>query len=355
MTETMGTLPKAPHLYSSQSQRSMVAWVCAAIAPSLLWGVFAYGLRGAAVLLTAVGSALIAEGAVNALLKRFTLRDGTAFLTGLIVGASMPAGVPLIIPALASCFAILVVKWSFGGLGSNWMNPAMAGATFAYIGWPRGFDSWYLPRTVSGIEGVTGSTPIMLMREQAFQGAFRPDAYAVTGFDTTLTASLNELLFRPLGASLPGGYIDLLVGNRPGAIGELSIALILLGTIMLIAKRIIRWEISASVLLSFSALTMAFGGIPNSGSPFSGDALFALCSGSIVFVAFFCATDPVSSPTSFTGRALYGAGIGTLAFLFRFLGEKGDGAAFAVIIMDCFVPLIDSLRLREKAPEEKAA
>jgi Na+-translocating ferredoxin:NAD+ oxidoreductase subunit D len=351
MGKTAFDTAKSPHLYSGQSQRIMVAWVCAAMAPAVFWGIMAFGWRALVVLGISIGSALLAEGAIDIALKKLTLNDGTAFLTGLIIGLSMPAGVPLAIPALAACFAVLVVKWSFGGLGSNWMNPAMAGTAFAYIGWSSSFTSWFLPRTVGSIDGLTGSTPIMLMRARAFSGAFKPDAYAVTGFDTAVTSSLNEMVFRPLGASLPGGYIDLLVGNHPGAIGELSAILLLLGTVVLISKRVIRWEIPASVIFAFASLTWIFAGLPSTGALFSGDVLFGLCTGAVIFIAFFCATDPVSSPMTFTGRLIYGMGIGIVIFLFRFLGTKGDGAAFAVIIMNCLVPVIDSIafyRLRLK-------
>ena len=178
-----------------------------------------------------------------------------------------------------------------------------------------------------------------------FAGSFRPDAYAVTGFDTAVTNWLNEAIFRPLGASLPGGYVDLFVGNHPGAIGELSVLLLLVGTIALISKKVIRWEIPASVILAFSSLTWIFGGLPSSGALFSGDALFGLCTGAVVFVAFFCATDPVSSPMSFASRLIYGLGTGCLLFLFRFLGTRGDGAAFAVILMNCLAPAINGIRL----------
>lgn len=339
---------KAPHLYASQSQRIMVAWVCAALAPSALWGFMAFGWKAILVVAVSVGAALLSEGAINLAAKRFTLTDGTAFLTGFIIGLAMPASVPVAIPALASCFAVVVVKWSFGGLGSNWMNPAMAGTAFAYVGWPKSFMSWPLPRAVSGIDGLTSSTPVMIMRDQGFVGPFKPDAYAVTGFDTAVTNWMNETIFRPLGASLPGGYVDLFVGNHPGAIGELSILLLLAGTVALIAKRVIRWEIPASVILSFSSLSWVFGGLASSGQFFSGDALFGLCTGAIVFVAFFCATDPVSSPMSFVSRVLYGIGTGSLIFFFRFFGQRGDGAAFAVIFMNCLVPAIDYIRFNDK-------
>jgi Na+-translocating ferredoxin:NAD+ oxidoreductase subunit D len=348
MDSTVHDALKAPHLYASQSQRIMVAWVCAALAPSALWGFMAFGWKAVLVVAVSIAAALLCEGAIDLALRRFTLSDGTAFLTGFIIGLSMPAGVSIAVPALASCFAVVVVKWSFGGLGSNWMNPAMAGTAFAYLGWPKSFSSWMLPRSLSGVEGLTGSTPIMIMRDQAFSGSFRPDAYAVTGFDTAVTNWLNESVFRPLGASLPGGYVDLFVGNHPGAIGELSVLLLLAGTIALISKRVIRWEIPASVILAFSSLTWIFGALPSSGLLFSGDALFGLCTGAVVFVAFFCSTDPVSSPMSFVSRVIYGLGIGSLIFLFRFLGGRGDGAAFAVIFMNCLVPAIDYIRFSGK-------
>ncbi len=333
----------APHIYAAQSQRVMISWIIAALLPSALWGIFSFGLPALLVLTVSIGCAVIGELLVSLLTKKISIGDGTSILTGLIIGLSLPSSAPLFIPAFASLFAILVVKWSFGGLGSNWMNPAMAGTAFAYLGWSRFLSSWPLPKTVSGIDGLSGSTPLLAALNHPEIGGFHPDAYAVTGFDTSLTTSLNEYIFHPLGAALPGGYIDLFVGNHPGAIGEVSTFLLLLCTVFLISRRIIRWEIPSSILASFALLTWSFGGLSSSGLLFRGDILFALCSGSVVFIAFFSSTDPVTSPMSSLGRCLYGLGIGCLIFLFRSFGSRAEGAAFSVIIMNTLVPLIDSL------------
>jgi electron transport complex protein RnfD len=355
MKQAIVPIHHAPHIYSQQSQRVMVFWVFAALVPSALWGILVFGPRALLVVLLSMASAAASEGIVNYFQKKLTLDDGSALLTGFVIGLAMPPNAPLAIPVLSAAFAILVVKWSFGGLGSNWMNPAMAGAAFAYVGWPGSLSSWSLPSTVTGVESVTGATPISLFKNQALEAVIHPEAYAITGFDTSLTNSLNEILFHPLGASLPGGYIDLIVGNHPGAIGEVSTILLLLGTVFLLSKKIIRWEIPAAVIASFSLLTWAFGGIQADGSLFQGDILFSLCSGAVIFVAFFSATDPVTSPMSLPGRAIYGCAIGLCFFLFRASGGGGGGAAFAVIIANCFVPLIDSMRPAVSKAKEAAS
>ena len=137
--------------------------------------------------------------------------------------------------------------------------------------------------------------------------------------------------------------MDLLIGNKPGSIGELSGLLLLAASVILLGRRMIRWEIPASIFFSFGILVRVFGGIPFGNGFFSGDLLFELFSGSFIIVTFFMATDPVTSPSTMAGRFIYGVGIGILTFIIRSFGSSAEGAAFAVIIMNCFVPCIAKL------------
>jgi electron transport complex protein RnfD len=164
-----------------------------------------------------------------------------------------------------------------------------------------------------------------------------------TGVDASVTDALNRSIFSHFGADLPGGYIDLLVGNKGGALGELSALFILAASIFLISRKMIRWEIPASIVGSFALLSWIFGGIPLGNGFFAGDVLFSVLSGSFLLVAFFMAPDPVTSPSSRKSMLVYGIGIGLLTYVLRAYGASAEGTAFAVILMNCGVPALAKL------------
>lgn len=340
----------SPYAFHKQTTASFMWGTAALLAPAVAWSVFCFGRAAVFPLLCSIGAALAGEAAVAGLSGKFTLRDGSAFLTGLLVGMAMPPGVPLYVPAASAFFAVVIVKGAFGGLGSNWMNPALGGVAFAILDWPRAMGAWMLPRQLSVPDSLSGATPLGLLRERLGSAPGGSDTFALlsssglraTDFDRSVTEALNGGLFSRLGADLPSGYIDLLVGNRGGAIGEISAILILAASIVLISRRMLRWEIPASILGSFAFLEWVFGGLALGNGFFAGDALFSLLTGSILLVAFFMATDPVTSPSSTAAMIVYGVGVGLLTFLLRFYGSNPEGSAFAVIIMNCFVPFLES-------------
>jgi Predicted NADH:ubiquinone oxidoreductase, subunit RnfD len=360
---------EAPFAFAPRTNASLMWGTVAALLPALAWGLYCFGPVAGLPILASIAGAIAGEALASGLRRRFTLWDGSAFLTGLLVGMAMPPGISPFIPAITSFFAVSVIKGAFGGLGSNWMNPALAGIAFALINWPKEMNAWSPTVNASGIAGLSGATPLGFARAHAAQaaaGSSPMDALASGGarfsaFDGTVTDSLNNAIFSRLGADLPGGYIDLLVGNKPGAIGEISAILILLGSVILLSRRMIRWEIPASIVVSFSLFTWAFGGLSAGNGLFTGDVLFASLSGSFLLVAFFMATDPVTSPSSRWGMLGYGLGIGALTFLMRGFGASTEGSAFAVIIMDCAVPALEGMgldartRRAAKARSSKAA
>jgi len=259
-----------------------------------------------------------------------------------------------------------VVKHAAGGLGANWMNPAMAGRVFVLLSFPAAMRAWMTPAAIGAgggpsFDALTGATPLGAVKTTLATvgaNAVSPDAaasalrslggpatllaarhYPVTAFDAQLSAWLGGLF----GVNVRPGYFDLFFGNAAGSIGEISIFLLLAGAAVLFARKIISWEIPVSLLGAFALLIWAFGGLPFHTGLFSGDVLFHLFSGGIVFCAFFIATDYVSGPLTRPGKIIFGAGVGLVAFLIRAAGVLPEGASVAVIFMNMFVPLIDRL------------
>jgi len=347
-TDAVAAAAPAPFIHVGFTTATLTRDCVLVLLPSLVWGFYCFGIRAALVVLASISSALIGELILDWVARRFSLFDGSAFLTGLLLGLAMPPGVPFYVPCISALFAVIVVKGCFGGIGSNWMNPALGGLVFSLISWPRAMSTWLLPRHLAGVAGISGATPLGFVRDHAAAGSSGTVLEILTGSginfsetDKNITLFLNETFFAPIGAELPFGYLDLLLGNRSGSIGELSGLLLLIGSVILIARRSIRWEIPLSILISFGLLTRIFGGLPFGEGLFSGDLLFSLFSGSFLLVSFFMATDPVTSPRTKTGRYVYGTGVGILTFLLRTFGSQPEGTAFALLMMNCFTPWID--------------
>jgi Na+-translocating ferredoxin:NAD+ oxidoreductase RnfD subunit len=208
-----------------------------------------------------------------------------------------------------------------------------------------------LPRQLAAIGHVSGATPLGLVRDRLGSAPAGSDPLSilatagirVTEFDHIVTDALNNGLFSRIGAALPSGYVDLLVGNRSGAIGEISGILLLAASIVLISRGVVRWKIPASIVGGYSLLVWTFGGLPLGNGFFAGDVLFSLLTGSFLLVAFFMAPDPVTSPSSTVAMIVYGLGIGSIIFALRLFGSGSDGSAFAVLVMNCFVPLLERI------------
>jgi electron transport complex protein RnfD len=335
----------SPHLHAGTSTTGIMLSVAAALLPAGIWGVYVFGMPALAVLLASVAASLVAEAIIGGLLGRFTLTDGSALVTGLLVGYNMPPAVPLYIPAIASVFAIAVVKWTFGGLGRNWMNPALAGRVFVMFSWTGPMTTWLVPRTAAA-DAVTGPSPLGFLKSGLldFQGQaagplqFLADrGYSFSRLDAAVTGWLNQAL----GLSLPQGYLDLFLGNIPGCIGEVSALLLLAGVAALLARKIITWEVPAAYLGSFGLLVWVFGGTRLGTGLLTGDVIFHLLAGGLMLGALYMATDMVTSPLTRRGMVIFGAGAGFFTFLIRFYGGLPEGVSLAIILMNMFVPLID--------------
>ncbi|HIS51619.1 MAG TPA: RnfABCDGE type electron transport complex subunit D [Candidatus Onthomonas avicola] len=287
----------SPHVRSRLTTGQVMYDVILALMPATFFGVYHFGLHAFLVLAVSVLSAVITEFVFDYLTHRpNTLRDGSAIVTGLLLGLCLSPTVPLYIPYLGSLFAVLVAKCLFGGLGHNFMNPALAGRCFLLISFGSAMTSF-------SVDGVSSATPLAVLRD--------------------------------------GGTVDILemfLGFTNGTIG-VSIAALLIGGIYLLITGGITFHIPLAYLLSFCAAMAYLGGQGL-------DPLFLLahlCGGGVIMGAFFMATDPVTSPITGRGQVIYGVVVGLLSAIFRVYGSAADSVSYAIILGNLVVPLIDRI------------
>lgn len=344
-------ITSSPQYHESSTTTSIMWAVTVCLIPAAGWGVYVFGWYSLFVLGVSVLSAVLVEFLAARWLGRgFTIADGSAVLSGLLIGMNMPPEIPWYIPVVASIFAIGVVKWSFGGLGNNWMNPALAGRVFVFFSWTGPMTTWKMPHTLGVVDATSAATPLGAVKAGLAEGAggatgpvdyLRSLGYPGTAVDSTASSWLNEVLLNPLGIDLPGGYLDAFIGNIPGSIGEVSALLLLLGSVFLVAREIVRWEIPAAYFTVFAVLVWMFGGVQYGAGLFAGDVLFHIFTGGFMLGLFYMSSDMASSPMTSLGLFIYGAGAGFLTFLIRIYGSFPEGVSLAILLMNVFVPLID--------------
>ncbi len=304
MTDHKFVVSSSPHVRTKESTPRLMLYVLQALFLIALASIILFGARALAVIVVSVVAALMAEALwQKALGKPIPVHDGSAAITGLLIAFNMPPLVPLWIPVMGSVFAIIVVKQFFGGLGHNFMNPALAGRAFLVSAWPVAMTSgWQIP-----FDGVTSATPLEILGGSA--------------------------------GSLPEGW-QMLVGWRAGCLGETSALVILLGGFYLIYKQVIDWKIPASFIGTVAAFAWVFGG---SDGWFTGDVWTHVLSGGLLIGAFFMATDYVTSPVTKQGRLIMGFGCGLLTALIRLWGGYPEGVSYSILLMNVATPLIDSM------------
>jgi electron transport complex protein RnfD len=297
----------------------------------------------------AVALACIAGAALSEFLILFRsgragmLKDGSAVATALILALFLPNRIPPAYAFLGAVFAIAVVKHSFGGLGSNWLNPAAGGWLFIRFAWPGAFSkalensplAMLAENPASGFSNAQGPSFGLLNPDTGLPRA--------GGIGSAVSTFLNETVFSLTGAELPGGYIDLFSAGPPGIIADRGIAALLAGTIIITAARANRAWVPAVWLGVYCFMVRLAGALPYGGGWMSGDMLFGLFSGGTLGAAFLLASDPATSAKSGAG-VLCTSGIGGfLAWLFRYGGAEPYGAVFAVIAINALVPLVGIL------------
>ena len=334
----------SPHFHKGDSTARIMWSVTACLVPAAVWGVVAFGARSLLILLLSIAASTLTEFVIARALKRGSVLDGSAVLTGMLIGFNMPAAVPVFVPVLASVFAIAVVKWAFGGLGTNWMNPALAGRVFAMFSWTGGMTRWTAPRAW-GVDAVTSASPLGALKSGLVDAAdsvsgpmdfLRGAGYQVSSTDSAVTAWIGRTF-----GEVPEGYVDAFLGNIPGCIGEVSALLLIVGAIYLFARRIVTWHIPVAYLGSFAALVWLLGGARYGLGAFQGNVVFHLFTGGLMLGALYMATDMVTSPLTGRGMIVFGVGCGALTFLIRFYGSFPEGVSLAILLMNMFVPLIN--------------
>lgn len=290
--------------------------VCIALIPALLASLWFFGLGAAIVLATSVLSCVFFEWAITKfLLKRpgCSICDGSAILTGLLLGFNLPSNLPLWIIIIGALFAIGVGKMTFGGLGQNPFNPALVGRVFLLISFPVQMTSWPVAGQLTAYtDAETAATPLFIMQNAIAKG------------------DPSELL------NLPDAT-DMLIGQTGGSLGEVSALLLLIGCAFMLWRKIITWHIPVSIL----GTVAIFSGIMHIVNPIYAMPHVVLMSGGLILGACFMATDYVTSPMTGKGQIIYGVCIGLLTVIIRNWGAYPEGMSFAILIMNAFTPLIN--------------
>lgn len=335
------TVSASPHIHAKQHTASIMWSVSLALVPATLWGVYAFGLRSLLVLGVAIVTASLGEYLLGRLSKESTLWDGSAVLTGLLVGLNMSPTVPLYIPFVASAFAIFVAKWTFGGLGANWINPALAGRVFVFFSFTTPMSTYKLPRTLASLapDALSSATPLSFTKTAISSGQLGLDANALLSQGGYPSTSFAQSIASVTGFSPYS--IDTFLGNVGGCIGEVSALLLLAGGIYLLVRKIITWHVPLTYLGSVALLSWIFGGLPAELGLFSGPFFPSLFSGGLMLGALFMATDYVTSPITHKGQIIFGLGCGFFTFLFRFFASMPEAVSVSILLMNIVTPTID--------------
>lgn len=298
--DTMLHVSSSPHVRAKDSTNRIMAYVILALLPTTLFGIYNFGPKALLLIVLTIASCVATEWVFEKIVhKKSTIGDLSAVVTGLLLALNLPVTLPWWEAVLGGVFAIAIVKMMFGGLGQNFMNPALGARCFLLIAFAADMTNFQT-------DAYTGATPLAAMRS-----------------GETIDA------------------MNALIGRTAGTIGETSTIAILVGAIILILFGVITLAIPASYLISFVIFMLLFGG-----HGFDSNYIVAqLCSGGIMLGAFFMATDYVTSPITPNGRILFGICCGILTGLFRCFGANAEGVSFAIILSNLLVPMIEKVTI----------
>ncbi|WP_320130839.1 RnfABCDGE type electron transport complex subunit D [uncultured Sphaerochaeta sp.] len=343
----------SPHIHAKADTSSIMWTVSLALLPATIWSVYAFGFRSLLVLAVSIGTAMLFEYLLGLFSKEDTLWDGSAFLTGLLVGMNMSPSIPLYIPCVASFFAIVVAKWTFGGLGANWVNPALAGRVFVFFSFTTPMGRYVMPRALSSIvpDALSSATPLSFVKTSIVSGSLGMSSDQILANAGYPASSLATSLSHAIGLS--PYTIDAFIGNVGGCIGEVSALMLLIGGIFLFVKKILSWQTSVSYILSVAILSWIFGGLRSDLGFFQGEVLSSVFTGGLMLGAIFMATDYVTSPITHKGQIIFGLGCGFFTFLFRYFGSMPEAVSVSILLMNIVTPTIDRFIVPRKFGDTK--
>lgn len=312
--EQMLNVSSNPHVRDKMTTSRIMQLVALALLPTTLFGIWNFGFRALLVVLVTVASSVFFEWLYNRLMhKKNTINDFSAVVTGLLLALNMPPQIPLWMPVLGSAFAIIVVKQLFGGLGQNFMNPALAARCFLMISFAGKMTDFAVDK-LSGyhcIDTVTGATALAELKNSGFTA----DSISVK---------------------------NLFIGNIHGTIGETSAIAILIGAVILLAFKVIDLKIPLTYIGSFAVFVILY--MLGTGKGFDVNYLFShLFGGGLMLGAWFMATDYVTTPITPKGQLLYGCCLGVVTAIFRLFGGSAEGVSYAIIFCNLLVPLIEKV------------
>ncbi|MBO5486796.1 MAG: RnfABCDGE type electron transport complex subunit D [Eubacterium sp.] len=309
MEEKMLNVSSSPHVRDNSSTKSIMRDVVIALLPATIVGVYNFRISALLVILTTCVTCVLAEYLWQKLMKQpITTNDFSALLTGLLLALNLPSTIPLWMCVIGGVFAIIIAKQLFGGLGQNFMNPALAGRCFLMLSFSSAMTSFTVKEGSNLLYGIavdaqSSATPLMQVKEG-------------------MLPSLKEMF----------------LGTTTGTIGETSVVAILIGAIYLLVRKVIDWKIPVVYILTFAVFDLVYQSVVG-GAPYP--LVYELCGGGLMLGAFFMATDYVTSPITPKGKIIFAILLGLLTGLFRFCGESAEGVSFAIIIGNLCVPLIE--------------
>ena len=293
----------SPHVRNNDTTQRIMRDVAIAMLPATAYGVYQFGLYSLLIVILTVVSCVVSEYVwEKAMKKPVTVYDCSAVVTGMILALNMPPEIPFWIPMLGGVFAIIVVKQLYGGLGQNFMNPALAARCFLLISFAGSMNSFSSAKL--GFDSLSGATPLAQLR-----------------------------------AGETVNLMDLIIGRIPGTIGEVSVIALLIGGIYMIARKVISPRIPLIYIGTVAVFVFVFGEFDVQ------YMLSEICAGGLVFGAFFMATDYVTSPITPKGQVVYGLILGILTGTFRLWGASPEGVSYAIILSNLMVPLIERVTL----------
>ena len=309
----------APHIRSNESVTKIMRDVIIALAPAVVASVYFFGMNALIIylisLVCCVGSEFIFQKVTK---KESQIGDLSAVVTGILLAMNMPAGVPWYVPAISSIFAIVIVKEAFGGIGGNFVNPALAGRAMAMLSWPALMATYTAPamaKVAETADAASAATPLNIIKAGEHLDALPP-------------------------------LKDMIIGNIGGVIGETSAILLLIGACYLLVRKVIDWKIPVIYIATTAVFLLVFG--------LSADLLpYELLGGGLFLGAFFMATDYSSTPQGVKGKIIFAIGCGIITAVIRMKGNMAEGVSYSILVMNVASPLIERLTKTEAYGEAK--